>query len=140
MANTDGQIVLGLGIPKTVSQINADIQKLEKQLNQVKATGALDTSPTVKKMNAQISSLQSQLKTVDLSANLDTKGASVTSQQAGQQIGDGIADGIRDAGGRETGPGDKMGTEAAGRTRYAYADRPKPCRTPGKTRKSGRTL
>ena len=100
MANTDGQIVLGLGIPKTVSQINADIQKLEKQLKQVKATGALDTSPTVKKMNAQISSLQSQLKTVDLSANLDTKGASVTSQQAGQQIGDGIADGIRDAGDR----------------------------------------
>ena len=100
MANTDGQIVLGLGIPKTVSQINADIQKLEKQLKQVKATGALDTSPTVKKMNAQISSLQSQLKTVDLSANLDTKGARVTSQQAGQQIGDGIADGIRDAGGR----------------------------------------
>ena len=37
LANNDGKIVLGLDIPKTASQINADIQKLEKQLKQVKA-------------------------------------------------------------------------------------------------------
>ena len=33
-SNNDGKIVLGLDIPKTASQINADIQKLEKQLKQ----------------------------------------------------------------------------------------------------------
>ena len=54
--NNDGQIVLGLDIPKTVSQINSDIKKLQNQLEQVKATGALDTSATVKQINAQIAS------------------------------------------------------------------------------------
>ena len=62
--NNDGQIVLGLDIPKTVNQINSDIKKLQNQLEQVKATGALDTSTTVKQINAQIASLQSQLKNI----------------------------------------------------------------------------
>lgn len=65
MANTDGKIVLGLDIPKTVSQINKDIIKLQKQLKHVKATGALDTSPTIKQINAQIDTLQAQLKAID---------------------------------------------------------------------------
>lgn len=82
LANNDGKIVLGLDIPKTASQINADIQKLEKQLKQVKATGALDTSSTVKKINAQISSLQSQLKTIDINVNLNTSSVGKTTQQA----------------------------------------------------------
>ena len=82
LANNDGKIVLGLDIPKTASQINADIQKLEKQLKQVKATGALDTSSTVKKINAQISSLQSQLKAFDINVNLNTSSVGKTTQQA----------------------------------------------------------
>ena len=68
--NNDGQIVLGLDIPKTVSQINSDIKKLQNQLEQVKATGALDTSATVKQINAQIASLQSQLKNIELKAKI----------------------------------------------------------------------
>ena len=86
--NNDGQIVLGLDIPKTVSQINADIKKLEKQLAQVKATGALDTSATVKQINSQIASLQAQLKTININANVDTNNA----QKAGQKIGQTVAD------------------------------------------------
>lgn len=102
MANTDGQIILGLDIPKTVAQINADIQKLEKQLKQVKATGALDTSSTVKKINAQISALQSQLKTINIKANFDTKNVNKTAQQTGQQIGNAINNGITNTTGKVT--------------------------------------
>lgn len=93
MANTDGQIVLGLDIPKTVSQINADIKKLEKQLKQIKASGALDTSSTVKKINAQITALQSQLKTIDIKANINTTDV----QQTGQKVGQAVADATQKA-------------------------------------------
>lgn len=84
MANTDGQIVLGLDIPKTVTQINADIKKLQNQLKQIKATGALDTSSMVKKINAQIAALQSQLKAIDINANVNISDA----QKVGQTIAD----------------------------------------------------
>ena len=84
--NNDGQIVLGLDIPKTVSQINADIKKLQNQLEQVKATGALDTSATVKQINAQIASLQSQLKEINLKTNINTSDAQKVGQQVGQTI------------------------------------------------------
>lgn len=88
MANSDGQIVLGLDIPKTVSQINADIKKLQNQLVKVKATGALDTSFTVKQINSQISALQSQLKTINIKANINISDA----QKSGQKIGQTVTD------------------------------------------------
>lgn len=90
MANTDGQIILGLDIPKTVSQINADIKKLQNQLKQVKTTGALDTSSTVKQINAQIAALQSQLKSIDIKANVNTTDAHKTGQKVGQTVTDTI--------------------------------------------------
>ena len=91
MANNNaGQIVVGLDIPKSVSQINADIKKLEKQLAQVKATGALDTSATVKQINAQIAKLQAQLKAINIKANVDAKNV----QKTGEQIGNNIAQGV----------------------------------------------
>lgn len=92
--NNDGQIVLGLDIPKTVNQINSDIKKLQNQLEQVKATGALDTNTTVKQINAQIASLQSQLKNIELKANINTGNITNQSQQVGQQIGNNIAQGV----------------------------------------------
>lgn len=92
--NNDGQIVLGLDIPKTVSQINADIKKLEKQLEQVKATGALDTSATVQKINSQIAKLQAQLKTIDIKANVDTKNVQKTGEQIGNNIAQGVSKGV----------------------------------------------
>lgn len=92
LANTDGQIVLGLDKPKTVKQINEDIKKLQSQLAQIKATGALDTNFTVKKINAQIVALQSQLKTININARIDKNNAIRTAQQTGQQIGQTVAD------------------------------------------------
>lgn len=97
MANNDGQIVLGLDIPKTVSQINADIKKLQNQLTQIKATGALDTNSTVKKINAQIAALQSQLKAININAKIDTSNAKQTAQHTGQQIGNAINQGVANA-------------------------------------------
>lgn len=94
MANTDGQIVLGLDIPKTVKQINADIKKLQDQLARIKATGALDTSATVKQINAQITALQSQLKTININAKIDTNNINKTAQQTGTNIAQNIANGI----------------------------------------------
>lgn len=41
MANYDGKIVLGLDIPKTVKQINADMKKVQNQIKQVKVTGTI---------------------------------------------------------------------------------------------------
>lgn len=90
MANNDGKIVLGLDIPKTVSQINTDIKKLQKQLAQVKATGTLDTSSTVKQINAQIAALQSQLKSIDIKQNVNTSDAQKTGQKVGQTIVDSV--------------------------------------------------
>mgnify|MGYP003291639666 CR=1 FL=1 len=84
--SNNGQVVLGLDIPKTVNQINADIKKLEKQLEQVKATGVLDTDKTVKQLNAQIKSLQTQLKTIEIKATVDQKSIQKTGQQIGSQI------------------------------------------------------
>lgn len=97
MDNTDGQIVLGLDIPKTVSQINADIKKLQNQLEQVKATGALDTSTTVKQINKQIAALQSQLKTININTKIDTNNVNKTAQQTGVNIAQNIASGISQA-------------------------------------------
>ena len=93
MANNDGKIVLGLDIPKTVSQMNADIKKLQKQLAQVKLTGALDTSSTVKQINAQIAALQSQIKTVDIKANVNTSEA----QKVGEEFGKTVTDFAQEA-------------------------------------------
>lgn len=84
--NNDGQIVLGLDIPETVRQINADIDRLQNKLEQVKTTGALDTSETIKQINTQIASLQSQLKTIELKTNINTSTAQKTGQQVGQTI------------------------------------------------------
>lgn len=95
MSNSNnGQIVLGLDIPKTVNQINADIKKLEKQLEQVKATGVLDTDKTVKQLNAQIKSLQTQLKTIEIKANVDTKNVQKTGEQIGNNIAQGVSKGV----------------------------------------------
>ena len=92
--NNDGNLIVGLDIPKSVNQINADIKKLEKQLAQVKATGALDTSATVKQINAQIAKLQAQLKTIDIKANVDTKNVQKTGEQIGNNIAQGVSKGV----------------------------------------------
>lgn len=66
MATIDEKIVLGLDIPKTARQINADIKKLQTKLAQIKLTGALDSSAVVKQINGQIAKLQAQLKKITL--------------------------------------------------------------------------
>ncbi len=85
--NNNEQIVVGVDIPKTVSQINSDIKKLQSQLKQIKAAGALDTSSTVKRINTQIATLQSQLQKINIQADIDTNSA----QKAGEKIGQTVA-------------------------------------------------
>ncbi len=84
----DEQIVLGLDIPRSVSQINADIQRLQNQLIWVKASGALDTDSTVRQINAQITALKSQLKTINIHADINPSEAQKTGQKAGQITAD----------------------------------------------------
>ena len=81
MANNNEHIVLGLDVPKTARQINADIKKLQKQLKKINVTGALDTGSTVKQINAQIAALQSQLKTINIKAGIDTSNVQKTSDK-----------------------------------------------------------
>ncbi|MEY8338490.1 hypothetical protein AALB16_10790 [Lachnospiraceae bacterium 62-35] len=80
--NNDGKIVLTVDMPKTVRQINADIDKLQKQLKRLKLNGALDLSSQAKQINAQIAALQSQLKEIDLKVKVDTSDV----QKAGQTL------------------------------------------------------
>lgn len=100
MANNDNQIVLGLDIPKTAAQINADIKKLQGQLATVKATGALDTNAAVKQINSQIAALQSQLKTIHIKTNIDTKDVNRAAKQTGADIAQNIAAEISQSGGK----------------------------------------
>lgn len=97
MANTDEKIVLGLNIPKTAAQINADIKTLQKQLDQVKVTGALDTASTVKQINSQIAALQSQLKAITINADINTSDAGKAAKQTGANVAENIAGGISQA-------------------------------------------
>ncbi len=78
--NNNGQIKLGLDIPKTVNQINSDIKKLQDQLKQIKTNGALDITSTVREINAQITALQSQLKKINIEANVDTNNATIDTE------------------------------------------------------------
>lgn len=62
MANNDGKIVLGLDIPKTTNQINADIKKLQNQLkksNTIKLDAKIDTG-IVDKIGASFKSQMTQ--------------------------------------------------------------------------------
>ena len=125
MANTDGQTVLGLDIPKTVKQINADIKKLQNQLGQVKATGALDTSATVKQINKQIAALQSQLKTININAKIDTNGVNQTAQQTGANIAQNIASGISQASDKVNAEAQKL-AEQVEKIRFSMTDKSEP--------------
>ncbi|MEY8338484.1 hypothetical protein AALB16_10755 [Lachnospiraceae bacterium 62-35] len=80
--NNDGKIVLTVDMPKTVRQINADIDKLQKQLKLLKLNGALDLSSQAKQINAEIAALQSQLKEIELKVKVDTSDI----QKAGQTL------------------------------------------------------
>ncbi|MEY8339470.1 phage tail tape measure protein [Lachnospiraceae bacterium 62-35] len=80
--NYNGKIVLEVDIPKTVRQINADIDKLQKQLKHLKLNGTLDTSSQAKQINAKIAALQSQLNEMELKVGVDTSDI----QKAGQAI------------------------------------------------------
>lgn len=95
--NDDGQIVLGLDIPKTVSQINSDIKKLQDKLDQVKTTGTLDTNATIQEINAQIKNLQSQLKNIEIQATVSPANLQKQATQAGQQVGKQLKENISSA-------------------------------------------
>ncbi len=94
--NFNEKITLSLDIPKSASQINADIKKLQSRLNDVKASGSLDTRATVEQINAQISALQSQLKTVPIKADIDNGSAKNAGEKAGQEIANAVRKSISD--------------------------------------------
>ena len=63
MATIDGQVVLGLDIPKTTKQINAQIAKLQAQLKKIDIP--IDSSP-INRLNTDIKTLANALKSLDL--------------------------------------------------------------------------
>lgn len=78
------KIVLSADIPKSAEQINADIKKLQNQLDDLKLSGALDTSSAIRQLTAQINALQSQLKSIQIKTDVDTAPV----EKAGQHIKD----------------------------------------------------
>lgn len=84
--NSNEKIVLSLDIPKTASQINSDIKRLQKQLKQLKIIGELDTKEQLKQINAQIEALQRQINKINILADIDTDTATNNAQKAGQTV------------------------------------------------------
>ena len=78
------KIVLSVDIPKSADQINADIKKLQGQLDELKLSGSLDTSSAIRQLTSQINALQSQLKTIQIKTDVDTAPV----RKAGQTITD----------------------------------------------------
>ena len=66
MATIDGQVVLGLDIPKTTKQINAQIAKLQAQLKKIDIP--IDSSP-INRLNTDIKTLANALKSLDLKSS-----------------------------------------------------------------------
>lgn len=85
-SDNNGQIKLGLDIPKTVEQINKDIKKLQGQIDNIKATASLDSETTIEQINKQISALQMQLKDISIKASINTKVAKQNGQKMGKDI------------------------------------------------------
>ena len=63
MATIDGQVVLGLDIPKTTKQINTQIARLQAQLKKIDLP--IDNSP-INRLNTDIRTLANALKSLDL--------------------------------------------------------------------------
>ena len=97
MTTPDEKIILGLDIPNTVRQINADLKKLQSQLNQVKTTASLDMRTTAKTLDSQITALQKQLAGIHAAVDLDLDTDAARIQKTGRQMGAGLAQEITES-------------------------------------------
>ena len=87
MTTPDEKIILGLDIPNTVRQINADLKKLQSQLNQVKTTASLETVDTIRQLSRQITTLQKQVQGITIKPKVDVGIDTGQIRKAAQQIG-----------------------------------------------------
>lgn len=108
MANDNGQIVLGLDIPKTKEQINKDIASLQSKLNKAQITGELDEK-TLGELNEKIKTLKLnkiklgiEIDDKDISKSLDSSQSKNAASKAGEQIGNNVTQGIKKAVGNAT--------------------------------------
>ena len=96
MTTPDEKIILGLDIPNTVRQINADLKKLQSQLNQVKTTASLETVDTIRQLSRQITTLQKQVQGITIKPKVDVGIDTGQIKKIGQQLGSALAKHITD--------------------------------------------
>lgn len=87
------QIVLSLDTQKTIRQINADIQKLQKKFKKIKVDCDLDMSSSVDRIKTQIETLQQQINSINFFDNFN----STNVKKIGSKIGQTVADSVKKA-------------------------------------------
>ena len=66
------KISASLDIPKSISQINADITKLQSQVNQLKITTEIDITKSLSNIQAKLNSIKSPTINVNILAIINT--------------------------------------------------------------------
>ncbi len=80
------KIVASLDIPKSAQAINADIPKLEKQINPIKILAELDITRSLNSIKAQLKTISNQTNTSTIKVNVDASNVKNTIKDINSQV------------------------------------------------------
>ena len=80
------KIVASLDIPKSAQAINADIPKLEKQINPIKILAELDITRSLNSIQAQLKTISNQTNTSTIKVNVDASNVKNTIKDINSQV------------------------------------------------------
>ena len=80
------KIVASLNIPKSAQAINADIPKLEKQINPIKILAELDITRSLNSIQAQLKTISNQTNTSTIKVNVDASNVKNTIKDINSQV------------------------------------------------------
>ena len=80
------KIVASLDIPKSAQTINADIPKLEKQINPIKILAELDITRSLNSIQAQLKTISNQTNTSTIKVNVDASNVKNTIKDINSQV------------------------------------------------------
>ena len=80
------KIAASLDIPKSAQAINADIPKLEKQINPIKILAELDITRSLNSIQAQLKTISNQTNTSTIKVNVDASNVKNTIKDINSQV------------------------------------------------------
>ena len=80
------KIVASLDVPKSAQAINADIPKLEKQINPIKILAELDITRSLNSIQAQLKTISNQTNTSTIKVNVDASNVKNTIKDINSQV------------------------------------------------------